>query len=286
MRYTIGGHTIALIGQNDANLAARLPGMHLFATDDTSLEEIRVVLDAELTLPDCQWHHRFGIADDIMECRFGTDNEGGYYYTFGHHGLLRFDARKPDTVFCSHLGDADLLRYALWTAYSMAGLHLGALPIHASTVVNGGRAVLCLGESGTGKSTHTSLWIKHIEGSYLLNDDSPIVSVENGQAVVYGSPWSGKTPCYRRERLPIAALLRLEQRPENSIRHLGTVEAFTALQPSCPPALAREERCLDKLVEYISAVIGSVPVYRMGCLPDADAARLSFNTIYNSRHAD
>lgn len=286
MRYTIGGHTIALTGQSDVDLAAQLPGMSLFTAEETTREEIHVVLDADLTLPDCHWHHRFSIADDTPECRFGTDSEGVYFYSFGIGGLLRFDARQPDTVYCSHLGDANLLRYAFWTAYSMAGLHLGTLPVHASTVVHGGRAVLCLGESGTGKSTHTGLWIKHIQDCYLLNDDSPIVSVEDGQAVVYGSPWSGKTPCYRQERLPIAALLRLEQRPENSIRRLGTIEAFTALQPSCPPALAREERCLDHLVEFVSAVIGNVPVYRMGCLPNADAAQLSFNTIYNPEHAN
>ncbi|MBO7101624.1 MAG: hypothetical protein J6V98_06335 [Bacteroidales bacterium] len=286
MRYTIGGHTISISGQADADLASRLPGMSVFEAEEAANDEGRIMLDANLTLPDCRWHHRFGLADDTMECRFGTDSEGVYYYAFGDCGLLRFDSRQPDKVQCSHLGDPELLRYALWTSYAMMGLHLGALPIHASTVVNGGRAVLCLGESGTGKSTHTHLWVKHIEGSYLLNDDSPIVSIEGDEVVVYGSPWSGKTPCYRRERLPIAALLRLEQRPENSIRRLGTVEAFTALQPSCPPSLAREERCLDKLVDFVSAVISHVPVYRMGCLPDADAARLSFSTIMSSHHAD
>lgn len=286
MRYTIGGHTITITGQADADLAARLPGMSVFEADGSACDEVRIMLDTDLTLPDCQWHHRFGLTDDTLECRFGIDSEGVYYYAFGDRGLLCFDPRQAHTVQCSHLGDPELLRYALWTAYSMTGLHLGALPVHASTVVNSGRAVLCLGESGTGKSTHTGLWIKHIEGSYLLNDDSPIVSIENGEAVVYGSPWSGKTPCYRSERLPIAALLRLEQRPENSIRRLKTVEAFTALQPSCPPSLAREERCLDKLVEFVSAVISSTPVYRMGCLPNADAARLSFSTLMNSHHAD
>ncbi|MBR5093082.1 MAG: hypothetical protein IKX32_06385 [Bacteroidales bacterium] len=286
MRYTIGGHTITITGQADADLAARLPGMSVFGADDSACDEVRIMLDTDLTRSDCQWHHRFGLADDTLECRFGTDSDGVYYYAFGDRGLLRFDPRQAHTVQCSHLGDPELLRYALWTAYSMTGLHLGALPVHASTVVNSGRAVLCLGESGTGKSTHTGLWIKHIEGSYLLNDDSPIVSIENGEAVVYGSPWSGKTPCYRSERLPIAALLRLEQRPENSIRRLKTVEAFTALQPSCPPSLAREERCLDKLVDFVSAVISNTPVYRMGCLPNAGAARLSFSTLMNSHHAD
>jgi hypothetical protein len=77
----------------------------------------------------------------------------------------------------------------------------------------------------------------------------------------------------------VAGLLRLEQRPANTIRRLGSVEAFAALQPSCPPSLARDERCMDLLVQFISNVLQHVPAYRMGCLPDADAAHLSHDTL-------
>ena len=140
--------------------------------------------------------------------------------------------------------------------------------------------MLCLAESGTGKSTHTRLWLENIPGTYLLNDDSPIVAVEEGVVVVYGSPWSGKTPCYRQECVPVAALLRLEQKPENNIRQLGTVEAFTALQPSCPPCLMKDDPLQDALVDFVGRVIERVPAYRLGCRPDAEAARLSHDTIF------
>ena len=43
--------------------------------------------------------------------------------------------------------------------------------------------------------------------------------------------------------------------------------------------MAKDEHCMDLLVDFISHVIERVPVYRMGCLPDADAARLSYKTI-------
>ena len=278
-RLSIGGLTLALNGRESVALAMRIPGMEAFHTDAESGEVVELYLDEPLALPVCRGLHRFDIADGTAECCFGIDAEGVYHYTFGDEGRLRFDPRQPDTVRVSRLADPNLLRFALWTAYAMAGLHRSAVPVHSSVVVCQGRAVLCLGESGTGKSTHTGLWLKHIEGSHLLNDDSPILRTEGNEVVVYGSPWSGKAPCFRQERVPVAALLRLEQKPENRIRRLGTLEAFTALHPSCPPALAHDERCTDLVVDFIGRVISRVPVYRLGCLPDADAARLAYNTI-------
>lgn len=277
----IGGLDIELRGSDDLAIASRLPGMLTFRSDTPAADPIHIELDSGLTPADCAWCHRFELSATGSECRFGIDAEGVYHYDFGGSGWLRFDPRRPDHVGISPLRDATLLRFALWVAYSMAGLWRGAVPVHASTVVCRGRAILCLGESGTGKSTHTRLWLDHIPDTYLLNDDSPIVRVEGGETVVYGSPWSGKAPCFRIERVPVAALVRLEQRPENRIRRLGTIESFTALQPSCPPSLAKEEHTMDRLVDCIGRVIERTPVYRLGCLPDADAAHLCHDTVFS-----
>lgn len=78
----------------------------------------------------------------------------------------------------------------------------------------------------------------------------------------------------------MAAIVRLEQRPENAIRRLPVLEAFGALQPSCPPALAHSEVMIDRIVGLISDVLLRVPVYRLRCLPDRDAAMLSFRTVF------
>ena len=274
----IGGISLTLVGRESIAQVKTLPGMAAFRGDRTG-DNVDIRLDDELLLPECRWLHRFGIVDDTEECRFGIDADGVYYFTFSGGGLLRFDPQRPDTVRLNTISDRNILCFALWTSYAMAGLWRNAVPVHASVVVCRDRAVLCLGESGTGKSTHTSLWLKYIEGSHLLNDDSPILRIEGDEVVVYGSPWSGKTPCFRQERVPVAALLRLEQRPENKIRRLSTIESFIALHPSCPPALAHDELCTDRMVDFIGGVISHVPVYRLGCLPDEGAARLAYNTI-------
>ncbi|MBP5546808.1 MAG: hypothetical protein J6X59_05990 [Bacteroidales bacterium] len=275
----IGGHGVHLCGGDTVERALHIPGMKVFEVRNSEFEipSMEVRLDRVVTLPDCRWLHEFRILDGQQTCRFGVDAERTYYYTFDRHGVLRY--REGEGVDIDMQDNMEALRFALWTAYAMMGVRLGAAPVHSSVVVCEGKAVMCLGESGTGKSTHTRLWLENIAGTHLLNDDSPIVSLVGDEVRVFGSPWSGKSDCYLQESYPIAGLLRLEQRKENTIRRLGVVESFTALQPSCPPSLAKDELCMDLLVEYISKVIERVPVYRMGCLPDADAARLSHKTI-------
>lgn len=174
------------------------------------------------------------------------------------------------------------LRFALWMATGLVSMGSKMLLIHSSCVVHQGKAVLCLGESGTGKSTHTRLWLNHIPDAHLLNDDSPVLAFENGEAVVYGSPWSGKTHCYHQKRFPLAAAMRLSQAPHNKIRRLGVVEALSSLHPSCPPALAQDERYQDLIVDLLSDVLGTVPVFHLECLPDEAAAWTSHDAIFGS----
>lgn len=277
---TIGGLDLLLDGGETLQHALTLPGMDVFRSTHVPAAPVFIHLDDLIALPSCRWLHHYALADWQEEARFGIDSEGIYYHTLGGDAVLRYDSRHPDEVYCSSIAHPDILRFALWTAYCMAGLRRGIVPVHASTIVCQKRAVLCLGESGTGKSTHTSLWCKHIEGAYLLNDDSPILSIADGTICVYGSPWSGKTPCYKQERHPVAALQRIEQAPHNTIHRLSALEAFAALQPSCPPSLAHDERCMDLLVNFISEVIKQTPVYRLQCLPDKAAALLSHGTIF------
>ena len=167
-------------------------------------------------------------------------------------------------------------------AYGVMTVPYQTVAIHTSTIVCRGKAVLFLGESGTGKSTHPRLWRENIEEATLLNDDSPIVRITDGQPWVWGSPWSGKTPCYKKECYPLAACVRLSQAPFNKIRRLAVAEAYASLHPSCPPAFSYDESLYDSICEVLNAILTNIPVYHLACLPDADAARLSYETIFGT----
>ncbi len=172
----------------------------------------------------------------------------------------------------------------LMMIYTFATAERGTLMVHASVIRYEGRGYLFLGKSGTGKSTHTRLWLKHIEGSRLLNDDNPVVALDHktGEATVYGTPWSGKTPCYLNESVPVGAFVRLEQAPANDISRLTATYAFAALLPSCS-CLKQDAAIYKGIIDTVTRIATRIPVCHLKCLPDEAAARLSMQTVTQAR---
>lgn len=174
--------------------------------------------------------------------------------------------------------------YALDTAmmllYAFASSSRDTLLLHASVVEYNGRGYLFLGKSGTGKSTHSRLWLQHADGATLLNDDNPVVRVIDGRPYVFGSPWSGKTPCYQNRKAPVGAIVRLHQAPHNAIDRLSGARAYAALLPSCS-CMKWNRPMAESVHRTIGQLMDGVAVYDMACLPNADAATLCMKTITN-----
>lgn len=159
-------------------------------------------------------------------------------------------------------------------AFAQRVLAFGGISMHSSTILCDGRGYMFMGKSGTGKSTHTRLWMENIPGAELLNDDNPYVRVVDGRATVYGSPWSGKTPCYRNLSAPLGGIVRLYQAPYNKMRPTEDVDALNQVLPGCS-VLRRDSALHEMLVDNVLAMIEATTVAALECLPDADAARTS-----------
>ena len=174
-----------------------------------------------------------------------------------------------------------MLSSLLRIAYSQAILYHEALSIHASAVYLEGRAFLFMGKSGTGKSTHSSLWMKHIPGTGLLNDDNPTVRIVGGKAYACGTPWSGKTPCYKDLFFPIGGMARLHQAAENRYCAQEGADAFVALFPGCS-AICSDGGLRRRLYDTLSSLAGMVPVGLLGCRPDREAALLCHKALHEA----
>lgn len=158
-------------------------------------------------------------------------------------------------------------------AFSQAVLRHDGIALHAAAVVWRRRAYLFMGKSGTGKSTHARQWLRAFPGSRLLNDDNPILRMVDGVPMVWGSPWSGKTPCYHNAAAPVAGIVRLRQAPGNRFLPLADVDALTAVLPGCS-VIPSDVRLSGHLYATLSAAVSAVPVGILHCLPDVAAARL------------
>ena len=165
------------------------------------------------------------------------------------------------------INNALMVMFALSTANSQTAL------FHSSVISYEERAYMFLGKSGTGKSTHSSLWLKHIEGTALVNDDNPVVRRMPDGFYVFGSPWSGKTPCYRNVRYRLGGLVQLSQAPYNAIRRLRPLEAYAALMPSIS-GKRWDRQVAEGLHQTEDLLVTEVPVWHLECLPDEAAARV------------
>lgn len=285
MEYTIAGLRLSLPETLINRHFSR--ALQPFASACPGTPDLTLDAGTEVTpLPDYRELHSFEFTDADADCRFGADADGYLLEMTPRDGSApaRFRMAYGATTAQSDITpehNPALFRFGAWTLFNIAALPHGAVAFHSSVIRYRGKGVLFLGESGTGKSTHTRLWREHIPGAELLNDDSPIIRATEREAIVFGSPWSGKTPCYRNESYPITAVVRLSQAPHNHIRRLRPIEAIGALLPSAPPAFARDERLSDDTCGLLSRLIAQVPVYHLECLPDAAAAQLSCDTVFN-----
>lgn len=167
----------------------------------------------------------------------------------------------------------------LMLMFAFATARKKTLLMHSSVTMKDGKGYLFLGKSGTGKSTHSQLWINNIEGCSLLNDDNPVIRVtETGEVRVYGSPWSGKTPCYRNLDVPVGAIVSLQQAKTNKIRRQSLPEAYASVYVSFSGYRFIKEMA-DGLHITNAMVVSKVPCYLLDCLPDADAAFLCYQTV-------
>lgn len=278
--YHIAGHVFAVSGDGVGELMSKLLGFKVFLTEKPAEWEMKIgELDTVLPFTILhsfdleQYDCHYGMNEDIDILQIIERNSGKEVFRMQHRW-------GEPIVTATQTGDKDVLRFALWFAFNLFAVPLGIMAIHSSTIVCKRKANLFLGESGTGKSTHTRLWLKNIEGCRLLNDDSPIISVENGRVMVYGSPWSGKTACYHNVGFPVNAFVRLRQEKQNVITKLNVFQAFAALQPSTPPSLSYSDFYSSKVIENLDSILRQVPVYQLGCLPNDEAAQLAYSTLY------
>lgn len=170
------------------------------------------------------------------------------------------------------------LSNALMLLYTFNTAQYDTLMVHASVIAANGGGYMFLGRSGTGKSTHSRLWLENVEDSVLLNDDNPVVRVMDEDVTVYGTPWSGKTPCYKNESVPLKAFVRISQAPYNKIERLSVINSYASLLPSCS-CMRWDRKSTDALHATVEKVISRTGGWHLECLPDAEAALLCSSRI-------
>ena len=291
-KYVVAGHAFAVTLPDGYTKEEHLaPYEPFLCTDDTVQPLFALRVEFVDDLHDVDPGQLKEVMNDeapyfwLFESGAGVYNSGFSYSKSHPDCILKPSADYSDNVvYIPHRYASRLLEFSLSNAmmllYTFNTSAYDTLMIHASVIAYRGAGYVFLGRSGTGKSTHSRLWLENIEGTYLLNDDNPVIRVIDGEVMVYGSPWSGKTPCYRNEVMPLGGVVRLSQAPYNKITRFVPLQAYASLMPACS-CMRWDRRSTDALHKTVESVIKVVPGWHLECLPDADAAHTCCSTITN-----
>ena len=282
--YCVAGHRFAIEAKEE--LFTQLINYAPFSTDQSDASHVFIIHMTEDEIPSSAgWEHVYtDVSDNDMPRIEMYRKEGEWLFLVA----MTRDGEIVTAMRCSTdwsdvqvYADASCARFALDNAsmlvYAFSTIDKQTLLFHASVIKRGKKGYLFLGHSGTGKSTHSQQWLTAFEDAELLNDDNPVVRIENGAVQVYGSPWSGKTPCYKNSSAQVGALVQIVQAPENKIERLRMTQAYPYILASVSGLKILPEM-MDWIYESIARLLELSPVYRLECLPNPDAARLCAQT--------
>lgn len=194
-----------------------------------------------------------------------------------HEGEIAKEQDIRDGIPPQSYSDEYLETIALYRKLAEPLLQRNCLIFHGAAVAVNGYAYLFTARSGTGKTTHAKLWLKNVQYSYILNGDKPLIKLENGSIMIYGTLWRGKENYGVNEVLPLKAICVLERDKTNHIEQISASEVFPILYQQSHHCDGFDE--MEKTLELLESIAQGVRLYRLGCNMEDEAALVSYSTM-------
>lgn len=162
-------------------------------------------------------------------------------------------------------------------------IDFGGILLHSSCVAVDGAAYAFSADSGTGKSTHTQLWLEHFKSrAHIVNDDKPAIRIIDGRVYACGTPWSGKFDYSTPELVPLAGICFIERSSENRIKKADTKKAIYNILSQTVRKLGAQK--MERLLNVLDEIFRLVPIYELGCNISEEAVLTSYNAMKPKEH--
>lgn len=200
------------------------------------------------------------------------------YKSFGEP-VMRLNPRIYEETACSPQNRSDEDKEYIFASAQFCSelIWHGRFFLHASAVVYNDEAYLFSARSGTGKSSHTAHWLKEFDGSYILNDDKPVIFPQNEGVSVFGTPFAGKTDLHVNKKLPLRGVCFLKQGEENKITRISDEKAIAlTLNNTYRPKNAEG---MNLLLDMIERVVKQTDMFEMSCRNEPASSHISYNAM-------
>ena len=229
--------------------------------------------------------------------RIGADKY--YCKVDGLDAIINFDPQKGKiialTKFSHDYNQIDIVSYDVSCDYDLEPTHFNhnlvgnamhyvaamhsSFVFHSSSLACSDGGVLFSAPSGTGKSTHTGLWLSEFDDVEIINDDTPIIRLNDGGNVdLCGTPWAGTTGINVNKIVPLRGIVFISRSDSNTIEKLSSQEALRLFFEAVLPPL--NPRMHLAYLDTIKSIFMNVPIYSLGCNMLPDAAHVAREAIF------
>lgn len=174
-----------------------------------------------------------------------------------------------------HFSDAYLETLAVYRKIADCLLSCNTLLFHGSVIAVDGEGYLFTAKSGTGKSTHTRLWREYFgERAVMVNDDKPLLHITDSGVTAYGTPWDGKHRLSTNIAVPLKDICILTRDIKNHIEQVEPHAVYPLIVQQTNRSLSADG--MKQTLSLIDHMLNVVPVYRLGCNMNIEAARVAY----------
>lgn len=151
---------------------------------------------------------------------------------------------------------------------------------HGASISYDGNGYIFTAPSGTGKSTHISLWQKYLDGVEIVNGDKPIIHFDDNEIIVYSTPYAGKEGWQNHSSAKLKALCIVNRGEVNEISKVayGDYLSDTFKQIYKP----YDTMATVKTLELFDRLSKEIPLYLLKCDISKEAVKTSFEAMTES----
>lgn len=285
--YNIAGMIISIDGYIDKTTLTRMSGYEIAPSDDGADVVINISLsDSPMAIPG---ENSVTVSPNEIWCV--RDDMLSYYMCFPDidGAAVRADCDVDFTTIGIKLYDVRTklgyddncyLFNTLSTMLHYIALNHERLVFHSSSVCANGEGVAFSASSGVGKSTHTGLWLENIDGSFYINDDTPIIGFSDDRVVISGTPFAGTSGINTNITVPLRAIVFVTRGDVNSLTRVDTVTAFVRMMSQLKKPV--NDIMSAKLIATLDRILGNVPCYLMECNISPEAAFTAYGAVFGN----
>ena len=151
---------------------------------------------------------------------------------------------------------------AIYRKFLDIAINEGVFLFHSSSFMIDENAYIVTAPSGTGKSTH----VRYLSEVYkerfsYINDDKPLIKLDNGDFYVYGSPWNGKHKLDNNVNKKLKAIFFLKRSEKDDVKKMNASNAFNVIYSQVHKPKGID--ALKLIIDYITKLASIVSCYEL-----------------------